>query len=63
MTEEEKLKKIILDFSDVNPADHESVRRYGERCTLAGDIYYGMKRAEKEVERLKEKIKLLGDRK
>jgi hypothetical protein len=54
MTEEEQYKKVMLDFSDVNPNDPESVRRYGERCTLAGEVYYGMRRAEKEVERLKE---------
>jgi hypothetical protein len=49
MTEEEEFKKIMLDFTDVNPACPESVRRYGERCALAGETYYGMIYAEKEV--------------
>jgi hypothetical protein len=49
MTEEEEYKKIMLDFSDVNPKCPESVRKYGERCTLAGETYYGMIRAEKKV--------------
>jgi len=46
---EEEFKKIMLDFSDVNPKCPESVRRYGERCALAGEMYYGMRRAEKKV--------------
>jgi len=46
---EAEYKRVMLDFSDVNPNDPESVRRYGERCTLAGETYYGMKRAKKEV--------------
>lgn len=61
MTEEE-YKKIMLDFSDVNPNCPESVRKYGERCALAGEIWFGMKWGEKEVARLQKEIERLKEK-
>jgi len=57
--EEREYKKVMLDFSEINPNDPKSVRRYGKRCELAGEMYYGIRRAEKEVERLKKEVKRL----
>jgi hypothetical protein len=56
---EEEFKKIMLDFSDVNPNCPESVRKYGKRCALAGEIYCGMKWGEKEVVRLQREVERL----
>lgn len=55
MTEEEELKKIILDLNDVNIADPGSVRRYGERCAIAGEMCWERKWLKRELERLKGK--------
>lgn len=40
---EEQVKRVLLDYSEVNPECPESVRKYGERCEMVGELYYGYK--------------------
>jgi hypothetical protein len=40
---EEQVKRVMLDFTEVNPECPESVRKYGERCEMVGELYYGYK--------------------
>lgn len=40
---EEQVKRVMLDFTEVNPECPESVRKYGERCEMIGELYYGYK--------------------
>ena len=40
---EEQVKRVLLDFTEVNPECPESVRKYGERCEMIGELYYGYK--------------------
>jgi hypothetical protein len=40
---EEQVKKVMLNFTEVNPECPESVRKYGERCEMVGELYYGYK--------------------
>jgi hypothetical protein len=40
---EEQVKRVLLDCTEVNPECPESVRKYGERCEMVGELYYGYK--------------------
>lgn len=40
---EEQVKRVLLDCVEVNPECPESVRKYGERCEMVGELYYGYK--------------------
>jgi hypothetical protein len=40
---EEQVKRVLLDFTGVNPECPESVRKYGERCDMIGELYNGYK--------------------
>ena len=40
---EEQVKRVLLDYSEVNPECAESVRKYGERCEMVGELYNGYK--------------------
>ena len=40
---EEQVKRVLLDYSEVNPECPESVRKYGERCEMVGELYNGYK--------------------
>jgi hypothetical protein len=40
---EEEVKRVLLDCTEVNPECPESVRKYGERCKMIGELYYGYK--------------------
>lgn len=40
---EEQVKRVMLDHSEVNPKCPESVRKYGERCQIVGELYNGYK--------------------
>ena len=40
---EERVKRVLLDCTEVNPECHESVRKYGERCEMIGELYNGYK--------------------
>lgn len=40
---EEQIKRVLLDCTEVNPECPESVRKYGERCEMVGELYYGYK--------------------
>ena len=46
---EEQVKRVMLDFTEVNPECPESVRKYGERCEMVGELYYGYKNYMKIV--------------
>jgi hypothetical protein len=43
------VKKIMLDYNEVNQACLESVRKYAERCMLAETLYNGYKNYMKIV--------------
>jgi len=40
---EEQVKRVLLDCTEVNPECPESVRKYGERCDMIGELYNGYK--------------------
>ena len=40
---EEQFKKIMIDYSEVDPNNPESVHRYGKRCMLAGMAWDALK--------------------
>ena len=40
---EEQVKRVLLDCTEVNPECPESVRKYGERCEMVGELYNGYK--------------------
>jgi len=40
---EERVKKVMLDCVEVNTNCPESVRKYGERCQMIGELYNGYK--------------------
>jgi hypothetical protein len=40
---EKQVKRVLLDHSEVNPNCPESVRKYGERCQMIGELYQGYK--------------------
>ena len=40
---EEQVKRVLLDYSEVNTEGPESVRKYGERCEMVGELYNGYK--------------------
>ena len=40
---EEQVKRVLLDCTEVNPECPESVRKYGERCEMIGELYNGYK--------------------
>lgn len=40
---EEQVKRVLLDCTEVNPECLESVRKYGERCEMVGELYNGYK--------------------
>ncbi len=44
---EEEVKRVLLDYSEVNPECPESVRKYGERATMVGELYGYKKLYEK----------------
>jgi hypothetical protein len=46
---EEQVKRVLLDYSEVNPECPESVRKYGERCEMVGELYNGYKNYMKIV--------------
>jgi hypothetical protein len=46
---EEQVKRVMLDYSEVNPNCSKSVRKYGERCEMAGELYNGYKNYMKIV--------------
>jgi hypothetical protein len=46
---EEQVKKVLLDCTEVNPECPESVQKYGERCEMVGELYYGYKNYMKLV--------------
>jgi hypothetical protein len=46
---EERVKRVLLDCTEVNPECHESVRKYGERCEMIGELYNGYKNYMKIV--------------
>jgi hypothetical protein len=46
---EEQVKRVMLDCTEVNPECPESVRKYGERCEMVGELYYGYKNYMKIV--------------
>ena len=46
---EERVKRVMLDYSEVNPKCPESVRKYGERCEMVGELYNGYKNYMKIV--------------
>jgi hypothetical protein len=46
---EEQVKRVLLDCTEVNPECPESVRKYGERCEMIGELYNGYKNYMKIV--------------
>lgn len=46
---EEQVKKVMLDCTEVNTECPESVRKYGERCEMVGELYNGYKKYMKLV--------------
>ena len=46
---EKRVKRVLLDYSEVNPECPESVRKYGERCEMVGELYNGYKNYMKIV--------------
>jgi hypothetical protein len=46
---EEQVKKVMLDCTEVNTSCPESVQKYGERCEMVGELYYGYKKYMKLV--------------
>jgi hypothetical protein len=46
---EEEVKRVLLDCTEVNPECPESVRKYGERCEMIGELYNGYKNYMKIV--------------
>lgn len=46
---EKQVKRVLLDYSEVNPECPESVRKYGERCEMVGELYNGYKNYMKIV--------------
>lgn len=54
---EELVKNVMLDYSEVNPECPESVRKYGERCTMVGELYNGYKNYMKIVAQTNSKSK------
>jgi len=46
---EEQVKRVMLDFTGVNPECPESVQKYGERCDMIRELYNGYKNYMKIV--------------
>lgn len=40
---EEQVKRVMLDHSEINSECPESVKKYGERCQMVGELYNGYK--------------------
>lgn len=46
---EEQVRRVMLDCIEVNTNCLESVRKYGERCEMVGELYNGYKNYMKIV--------------
>ena len=54
---EEQVKRVMLDCVEVNTSCPESVRNYGERCEMVGELYYGYKNYMKSITTINTKKK------
>ena len=57
---EELVKKVMLDYSEVNTECPESVQKYAERAKMLGTLYNGYQNYEKILTHTRKKKKLLG---